>query len=91
MLKDYGKTKIDVIDLGDIRTRIDGTYNVKIEAMKEPIKLNSGETIDKQVYFTVPRKEGQDCSTPRIHFISDLATLLLADMIRANKCSIGRF
>ena len=83
-------TTIDIIDLEDIRERVDGTYNVKLEAVPV-ITLNNGEKINLRVYYNVPRKDGEDASTPHIHFISDLAALLLSDMVRAGKCSTGRF
>ena len=84
------KVTVDIIDLEDIRERIDGTYNVKVEAIPE-FTLNNGEKIGLRVYYTVPRKDGEDASTPHIHYITGIAALLLSDMVRAGKCSTGRF
>jgi hypothetical protein len=91
MIRKFHKTIIDVIDLPDIRNRMDNSYYVKLEALEEPIKLDNREKINLRVYFTIPRKEGEDSSSRRINFISDIAALLLADMVRAKKCFIGRW
>lgn len=88
MMKNYCKIQLDIIGLEDILSRVSGSYKVRIEALKEPIVLNSGEEINKKVYYTMPRKTGEDCSTPYENFIDDMATLFLADMVRAKKCTI---
>ena len=89
MLRRYEKIELDVIGLGDILSRLTGTYKVRVEAMSEPLVLADGEEITQKVHFTVPRMAGEDCSTPHEHFIDELAAMFLAQMVRAGKCQVA--